>query len=56
MTVYEDRAGLQVAAELAALIEQEVLPGLGLDPAGFWSGTAAVFARFARKPRPSGPS
>ena len=51
MTVYEDRAGLQVAAELAALIEQEVLPGLGLDPAGFWSGTAAVFARFAPENR-----
>ena len=51
MTVYEDRAGLQVAAELAGLIEQEVLPGLGLDPAGFWSGTAAVFARFAPENR-----
>ena len=51
MTVYEDRAGLQVAAELAGLIEQEVLPGLGLDPAAFWSGTAAVFARFAPENR-----
>lgn len=51
MTVYEDRAGLQVAAELAALIEQEVLPGLGLDPAGFWSGAAAVFDRFAPENR-----
>ncbi|WAC59831.1 malate synthase G [Brevundimonas sp. SL130] len=47
MTTYEDRAGLQVAAELVALIEQEVLPGLGLDAAGFWAGAAQVFARFA---------
>ncbi|MFN6981746.1 MAG: malate synthase G [Brevundimonas sp.] len=51
MTSYEDRAGLQVAAELAALIEQDVLPGLGLDPAGFWSGTADIFARFAPENR-----
>ncbi|GLK48908.1 malate synthase G [Brevundimonas intermedia] len=51
MTSYEDRAGLKVAAELVALIEQEVLPGLGLDAAGFWSGTAAVFARFAPENR-----
>jgi len=51
MTVYEDRAGLQVAAELAALIEQEVLPGLGRDAAGFWSGAADLFARFAPENR-----
>ena len=51
MTSYEDRAGLKVAAELVALIDQEVLPGLGLDAAGFWSGTAAVFARFAPENR-----
>ncbi len=51
MTSYEDRAGLKVAAELAALIEQDVLPGLGLDPADFWSGAADVFARFAPENR-----
>ena len=51
MTSYEDRAGLKVAAELAALIEQDVLPGLGLDPADFWSGAAEVFARFAPENR-----
>jgi malate synthase len=51
MTSYEDRAGLKVAAELVALIEKEVLPGLGLDAGAFWSGTAAVFARFAPENR-----
>ncbi|MFN7129521.1 MAG: malate synthase G [Brevundimonas sp.] len=51
MTSYEDRAGLKVAAELVALIEQEVLPGLGLDAAGFWSGAAQVFDRFAPENR-----
>jgi malate synthase len=51
MTTYEDRAGLKVAAELVALIEQDVLPGLGLDAAGFWSGAAQVFDRFAPENR-----
>ncbi|WP_395944424.1 malate synthase G [Brevundimonas sp.] len=51
MTSYQDRAGLQVATELAALIEQEVLPGLDLDAAAFWSGTADLFARFAPENR-----
>lgn len=47
MTTHEDRAGLKVAGELIALIEQDVLPGLGLDAAAFWSGAAAIFERFA---------
>ncbi|PZU76867.1 MAG: malate synthase G [Brevundimonas sp.] len=51
MTTHEDRAGLKVAGELIALIEQEVLAGLGLDAAGFWSGTAALFERFAPENR-----
>jgi malate synthase len=41
-----DRAGLSVASELTAFIEDEVLPGLGLGADGFWSGVAEVFARF----------
>jgi len=45
------RAGLQVAEELAAFIEGEVLPGLDLDPDAFWPGAAAVFARFAPENR-----
>lgn len=51
MTTHEDRAGLKVAGELIALIEQEVLPGLGLDAAAFWSGAAAIFERFAPENR-----
>ena len=47
MTTHEDRAGLKVAGELIALIEQDVLPGLGLDAAAFWNGAAAIFERFA---------
>ena len=51
MTTHEDRAGLSVAGELIALIEGEVLPGLGLDAAAFWSGAAAIFERFAPENR-----
>ena len=51
MTTHEDRAGLKVAGELIALIEQDVLPGLGLDAAAFWSGAAAIFERFAPENR-----
>ena len=42
-----DRAGLGVAASLADFIEQQVLPGTGIDAEAFWQGTAALFARFA---------
>ena len=45
------RAGLQVADDLAAFIEAEVLPGLDLDQTAFWTGVAAIFARFAPENR-----
>ena len=51
MTTHEDRAGLKAAGELIALIEQDVLPGLGLDATAFWSGVAAIFERFAPENR-----
>ncbi|WP_428153792.1 malate synthase G [Brevundimonas sp.] len=51
MTTHEDRAGLKVAGELIALIEQDVLPGLGLDAARFWAGAATIFERFAPENR-----
>lgn len=51
MTTHEDRAGLKVAGELIALIERDVLPGLGLDAAAFWSGAAAMFERSAPENR-----
>jgi malate synthase len=41
-----DRAGLSVADELAAFIETEVLPGLGIAVDGFWAGVSDIFARF----------
>jgi malate synthase len=42
-----ERAGLQVADELAAFIEGQALPGTGIAPAAFWEGTAAIFTAFA---------
>ncbi|MDQ1155149.1 malate synthase G [Brevundimonas sp. SORGH_AS_0993] len=51
MTTHQDRAGLKVAGELIALIEGEVLPGLRLAAPAFWSGTAALFERFAPENR-----
>ena len=42
-----DRAGLGVAGELAQFVEGAVLPGLGIAPADWWAGVAAIFARFA---------
>ncbi len=51
MTTHHDRAGLKVAGALAAFIETEALPGLGLDAETFWRGTAAIFARFAPENR-----
>lgn len=42
-----DKAGLQVAENLAQFIESQALPGTGIDPAAFWQGAADIFARFA---------
>ena len=47
----EQRAGLRVAGELAAFIEDKVLPGTGLDAAQWWAGVADIFARFAPENR-----
>jgi malate synthase len=41
------RAGMSVAAPLVALVEERVLPPLGIAADGFWNGVAAIFARFA---------
>ena len=46
MTKTVEKSGLQVAEELARFIETQALPGTGLEPAAFWSGVAAIFARF----------
>ncbi|WP_267394497.1 MULTISPECIES: malate synthase G [unclassified Sphingomonas] len=42
-----ERAGLQVAEELAAFIEGQALPGTGIAPETFWEGAAAIFTAFA---------
>jgi len=36
------RADLTVAPVLAALLEEEVLPGLGMETAGFWQGVRSI--------------
>jgi malate synthase len=46
-----DRAGLKVAAPLAAFVEEQVLPPLGIASAAWWSGVAGIFARFAPENR-----
>jgi len=46
-----DRAGLTIAAPLAAFVEEQVLPGLAIDAATWWGGVADIFARFAPENR-----
>jgi len=47
MSDYVERAGLKVAAVLAAFVEAEALPGTGIEPQRLWDGLAAILARFA---------
>jgi malate synthase len=42
-----DRAGLQVAAALVRFLEEEALPGTGIEADAFWRGAADIYARFA---------
>lgn len=51
MTDPIEKAGLKVAAPLVAFVEQQVLPGLGMAPDGFWRGLAAIYARFTDENR-----
>uniref|UniRef100_UPI0035AF5D4D malate synthase G n=1 Tax=Paenirhodobacter enshiensis TaxID=1105367 RepID=UPI0035AF5D4D len=37
-----EREGLQVAAELAAFLEEKALPGAGVAPGAFWKGFSAL--------------
>ncbi len=46
MTTYETRAGLSVDARMTAFVEQEMLPGTGIEPAHFWDGLSAILDRF----------
>ena len=45
------RAGLQVAEDLAAFLEDEALPGTGIRAGAFWSGFAGLLAEFAPQNR-----
>ncbi|MFN5999036.1 MAG: malate synthase G [Paracoccaceae bacterium] len=51
MTERLDRAGLQVDAVLARFVEDEALPGTGIEAGAFWSGFAGLLAEFAPKNR-----
>jgi malate synthase len=42
-----DKAGLQVAEQLADFIEARALPDTGIAPEAFWAGVADIFGRFA---------
>ncbi len=48
---FVERAGLQVAVELAAFLERDALPGTGIPADSFWEGTAVILARFAPENR-----
>jgi malate synthase len=38
---------LQVSGQIADLVEHEVLPGTGIEPARFWAGLAGIVAEFS---------
>jgi malate synthase len=44
MQDYVDRAGLKVAKPLAAFLEDQALPGTGIDAHTFWEGTRRILA------------
>ncbi|MBH5322919.1 malate synthase G [Aurantiacibacter sediminis] len=48
---YTLRADLRVAEELAVFVEDEVLPGTGVDTEAFWQGLAAIAAEYAPRNR-----
>lgn len=48
---FELRAGLLVAPDLVAFVEQELLPGIGIDQGKFWAGLSALAERFAPRNR-----
>jgi len=51
MTQAIDKDGLKVAPVLAAFIDEQALPGTGLDPQAFWAGVADIYARFTPENR-----
>ncbi|MEM9474747.1 MAG: malate synthase G [Pseudomonadota bacterium] len=51
MTSPTEIAGLRVAPELVAFIEDEALPGTGVTPESFWAGLGALMADLGPKNR-----
>ena len=51
MTGRVQRCGLSVAAELDDLVQQEMLPGAGVDAGAFWVGFAAALAQLGPQNR-----
>ncbi|PTE16097.1 malate synthase G [Pseudogemmobacter blasticus] len=51
MTTRINKAGLQVATELADFLETQALPGTGITPARFWDGLAGLLRDFAPQNR-----
>ena len=41
-----ERAGLHISSELASFVEDEVLPGLSIEPGTFWRGAASIFETY----------
>lgn len=48
---YSEIADLAVAPVLRAFVEEEALPGTGLEPAQFWEGLSSLLAGFASRNR-----
>jgi malate synthase len=42
LTHYGNLAGIEVDGELRRLVQEEMLPGTGIEPASFWTGFAAL--------------
>jgi malate synthase len=51
MTDHRQCHGLQVSGQIADLVEHEVLPGIGIEPARFWAGLAGIVAEFSPRTR-----
>ena len=47
MTERINKAGLEVATQLAQFIDTQALPGTGITAEAFWAGAAGIFSRFA---------
>jgi malate synthase len=47
VTDYVDRACLKISGNLAALVENEIAPGTGIDAAQAWAGFAQLIAELA---------